>query len=128
MLSVLIPSFDYDVQPLVFELHKQLIECKIAFEIKIADDGSKSEKNQQNQSVNSLKNCYFLENEANFGRAKNRNQLAANAHFDWLLFIDCDMRIILDDFVLNYLKAIDETNCDAFFGGITYEIDRKSVV
>ena len=40
MLSILIPAYNYDCTLLVKDLHKQVIECKIPFEIIVAEDGS----------------------------------------------------------------------------------------
>lgn len=40
MLSILIPTYNYNVVPLVLELQKQCLEYKIHFEIIVFDDGS----------------------------------------------------------------------------------------
>ena len=45
MLSILIPTYNYDITHLVYELHKQASEAEIDFEIICLDDGSKSEIN-----------------------------------------------------------------------------------
>ena len=42
MLSVLIPTYNYNAVSLVKELHKQLLDSNIVFEIICIDDGSKS--------------------------------------------------------------------------------------
>lgn len=41
MLSILIPTYNYDVVPLVLELLEQCLECGIAFKNLVFDDGSK---------------------------------------------------------------------------------------
>ena len=68
MLSILIPTYNYNVYPLVSELHKQCLECEIDFEIIVIDDGSKLFFNE-NQEINSFKNCRFEILEKNIGRS-----------------------------------------------------------
>ena len=41
MLSILIPTYNYNVYPLVSELQRQCLESKIEFEILCQDDASK---------------------------------------------------------------------------------------
>ena len=41
MLSILIPTYNYDVFPLVENIHRQCKEATIDFEILINDDASK---------------------------------------------------------------------------------------
>ena len=40
MLSILIPTYNYNVEALVAELHQQATDCQIDFEIIIGDDFS----------------------------------------------------------------------------------------
>lgn len=58
MLSILIPTYNYNVYPLVSELHRQCLECGIAFEIIVFDDGS-NRYIKDNQQINSFKNYCF---------------------------------------------------------------------
>ena len=58
MLSILIPVYNYNVVPLVLELHKQCLECEIDFEILCQDDASNSELNEENEIINGLKYYY----------------------------------------------------------------------
>ena len=57
MLSVLIPVFNYDITDLVFELHQQLTENEIAFEIIAVDDGSNEEFTSKNKDI--LKHPFY---------------------------------------------------------------------
>ena len=82
MLSVLIPVFNYDVTQLVNELHKQLVVSGIDFEIKIFDDGSKSNINKKSLELNRLKNVQFKELPKNVGLSNNRNYLASSSQYD----------------------------------------------
>ena len=58
MLSILITVYNYNVYPLVSELHKQCSESKIDFEIFCIDDAS-NQIESENQNINSLENCRF---------------------------------------------------------------------
>ena len=57
MLSILIPTYNYNVVPLVLELHKQCLECEIDFEILCQDDASKLFF-EENKKINGLKLCF----------------------------------------------------------------------
>ena len=122
MLSILIPVYNYDVRALVFELHKQCLECKIDFEILVQDDASEFFITE-NSSINSFENCTYKELHKNIGRSAIRNLLAKNAKYDDLLFLDADTQLIGDFFILNYLSRI--TNEEKIvYGGIQYQIDK----
>ena len=122
MLSILIPVYNYDVRALVLELHKQCSKCQIDFEILVQDDSSTIFKNE-NSSINSLDNCSFNLLKNNIGRSAIRNLLAKNAKYNDLLFLDADVQLIGDFFILNYLSKI--TNEEKIvYGGIQYQIDK----
>ena len=126
MLSILIPVYNYDVRPLVLELHKQCLECGIEFEILVQDDASKSLKSIENQQINDLKYCSYFENSTNLGRGKNINLLAFRSKFEWLLILDCDMMPTSTQYISNYLEACVNSNSKLFFGGISYNKDEAN--
>ena len=105
MLSILIPTFNYDSVPLVKELHKQCVGCDIEFEILVYDDGSKSALNSINHSINRLQNCTFKELPNNIGRSAIRNLLAKNAKYDLLLFVDTDTFPKKKNYIKNYINT-----------------------
>ena len=119
MLSVLIPTYNYNITPLVKEILKQCIACNIIFEILVFDDGSNSSVNEINASINNFKNCTFKILPKNIGRSAIRNKLARAATYDWLLFLDVDVIPKSDDFVANYLKKLPNTPI-VIYGGIEY--------
>ena len=88
MLSVLIPTYNYNAFALVNELHKQLLKSKVQFEIICFDDGSKATLNQQNEKINALPFARFNALKDNVGRSAIRNQLSEEAVYSWLLFLD----------------------------------------
>ncbi|MBP6759339.1 MAG: glycosyltransferase, partial [Flavobacterium sp.] len=120
MISILIPIYNYDVFPLVSELHKQCLANKIDFEILCQDDVSNHFLNE-NQKINSLENCNFSINNSNLGRGKNRNDLAQKAKHEWLLFMDCDTFPTQDDFIKNYISPTHKEGQKVIFGGIKYQ-------
>jgi hypothetical protein len=124
MLSILIPIYNYNVFPLVLELHKQCLESKIDFEILCQDDSSNQFLNE-NQKINSLENCDFSRNNSNFGRGKNINFLAEKAKFEWLIIMDCDTFPTKNDFIRNYISQINDGE-KTVYGGIEYKKDKPN--
>ena len=124
MLSILIPTYNYNVVPLVSELHKQCLECEIDFEILCQDDGSNSDLNTENEIINSLENCSFFVNSNNLGRGKNINSLAEKAKYDFLLLLDCDTFPTQNDFIKNYISTTINTENRVVFGGIQYKKEK----
>jgi glycosyltransferase involved in cell wall biosynthesis len=124
MLSILIPTYNYSVYPLVCELQKQCVECRIDFEILVQDDGSKDEVLiKENSKINLLENCQFEKNAVNLGRAKTRNILGEKGKFENLLFLDSDTIPIHSTFILNYIKEI-QNPFQIIYGGIKYQVTK----
>lgn len=120
MLSILVPIYNYNVYPLVLELHKQCLDCRIRFEILCQDDCS-NKFLTENQNINRLENCVFLSNKTNLGRGRNINSLAEKANFNWLLILDCDTYPKDLGFIKNYCTEIKKNETPVVFGGIVYE-------
>ncbi|WP_397363422.1 glycosyltransferase family 2 protein [Olleya sp. R77988] len=106
MLSVLIPTYNYDVTQLVKSLHQQLLASGKSFEIIILDDGSKEDIIKNNDILNTLDFVTFKTNAKNVGLSGNRNLLAEASIYDYLLFIDGDSLVIHPEYINNYIKAI----------------------
>ncbi|MGO1585293.1 MAG: glycosyltransferase family 2 protein [Mesonia sp.] len=120
MISVLIPTYNYHIFPLVQKVHELLVAEKIDFEIMCFDDASPEDSFiEKNEKINSLEKASYKVLPKNIGRSKIRNLLADTANFDWLLFLDADVIPIKDDFIDNYLKFISEDH-DIIYGGIKY--------
>ena len=128
MLSIVIPTYNYNAFPLVSELWKQATDAKIIFEIIVLDDGSTDEISlEENLKINTLTHCYFEKNKTNLGRAKTRNLLAKKAKYNWLLFMDSDTFPKNELFLSNYLKAIAEVKNGVIFGGIKYKNEKPEI-
>lgn len=118
MLSILIPTFEYDCSDLVTALHLQCETLSqsegLSFEIIVADDSSHGAEWQTVCStVESLAHCTFVRMEHNMGRSSIRNILAQRAQGDHLLFIDSHMSIVSPNYIQRYLS----TDADICQGG-----------
>jgi glycosyltransferase involved in cell wall biosynthesis len=120
MISILIPTYNYNVFPLVKNLHEQCESENIVYEILVFDDASQDKKIVgENSIINSLKDCCFEILEANIGRSKIRNLLAEKAKYNWLLFLDADTFPSSSEFIKKYLSAFSK-DTSIIFGGIDY--------
>lgn len=121
-LSILIPTRNDACKHQVEALQKMASAIDgLEFEIIVSDDAStNSDTIKQNEAINTMEHCILLYNTKNLGRAKNRNFLAQNAHYNWLLYLDCNVKIKNEDFILTYLK---QENAEVVNGGIFAEPD-----
>jgi glycosyltransferase involved in cell wall biosynthesis len=103
MLSILIPVFNFNIVPLITELHRQATKANIPFEIIVLDDCSSELLRGQNRDVNRLSGVRFYELDKNIGRSRIRNRLAEMAVYNSLLFMDCDSEVPTDKYIENYL-------------------------
>ena len=128
MLSILIPTYNYNVYSLVKDIEKQTRNANIIYELICIDDGSNSSINMENEKINNLKNCKFIASFENLGLSNNRNNLVQASKYEYLLFIDGDSLLIDDNYINNYIKAIKE-NTDVIYGGRKHpkhvEVNRK---
>jgi hypothetical protein len=125
MLSILIPTYNYNCVPLVKELHRQLIKEKINFEIICLDDGSFSNLNKENEKINTYSNATFKALTNNIGRSSIRNLLASKAKYEWLFFLDADVFPSNQNFIRNYISCFSKKK-NIYCGGITYKNDGKN--
>lgn len=116
MLSILIPTYNYNVFPLAKKLVELSSIANIDFELICIDDGSNSDFNQQNEKINKLKNSKFITRDKNLGLSSNRNELASLSKYDYLLFIDGDSVIINENYIKNYINSLNE-NIEIIYGG-----------
>ncbi|MFT7352803.1 MAG: glycosyltransferase involved in cell wall biosynthesis [Flavobacterium sp.] len=126
MLSVLIPTYNYNTFSLVKEMHQQLTFEAISFEIICLDDGSKTSLNVKNEQINTLSFSSFKSLEKNVGRSAIRNLLADTAKYKWLLFLDADVIPVRSNFVKNYIACF-KTDKTVFCGGILYQNKKENV-
>jgi glycosyltransferase involved in cell wall biosynthesis len=97
-----------------------LTKEKIASEIILLDDASELSYHNNNEQLAELDFILYSRNEENRGRTLTRKLLAAHARYDYLLFLDCDVKIISPDFIAKYFAQMKE-NIDVCSGGLVYE-------
>jgi glycosyltransferase involved in cell wall biosynthesis len=124
LLSILIPTYDYEVLGLATEVHRQCVAAGIAFEVLVLDDASTNPKSG-NARINELENARFEVLAQNVGRSKIRNLLASKAKFDWLLFLDSDTFPTHENFISNYVSEIGKGQ-KALNGGIRYSDEKPA--
>jgi len=120
MLSILIPVFNYNIVDLVSDLMVQGRGLTIPFEIIVLDDGSDARFVDQNRGVGQREHVRFITGNSNAGRAAARNQLAKQAVYPYLLFIDCDAAVIDEQYLKHYLDYLGEGA--VVCGGTAYQI------
>lgn len=120
MLSILIPTYNYDCTRLVSDLHQQAALSGIDYEIIVADDASPTYiYKEKNREINALPHCRLIELEENVGRARIRNLLADEAQYEWLLFMDADAEVIGPHYISNYLAHCTAAT-DVICGGLCH--------
>lgn len=124
MLSILIPIYNFDVRLLVAELYEQMNEMHVDFEIRCYDDGSYFDFRMNNQRIAAYPNVIYRELPENVGRSKIRNKLAAEAKYEYILFLDCDSQCGSTTFVKKYLDAKDPQT--VVCGGRRYNEERPT--
>lgn len=117
-ISILIPVYNQSVRLLVETLLSQASQLHIPLEIRVYDDGSAPGIKHANQSVQIHPQVVYREMPANVGRSKIRYQLAQEAAFDWLLFLDNDVLPTHSSFLQNYVTQADKL---VAVGGVAYQ-------
>ena len=125
MLSLLIPTYNYNIYPLAIAIVGQCQAEGILFEVLCADDGSHSAHNTENEKINSLQNAKFRALPKNTGRSAMRNMLADKAQYNWLLFLDADVLPVDSHLVNRYLPHCDG-NAKVVYGGIRYHQEKPA--
>ncbi|MBR2638275.1 MAG: glycosyltransferase [Bacteroidaceae bacterium] len=106
MLSILIPTKDYDCHRLIKELHRQGQALDIPFEILVGEDGTSAANLNLNNTSDNLPNYRRIVKTHNIGRAKMRNLLALESRYSNLIFIDSDAIVEKSDFLAIYTEAL----------------------
>lgn len=124
MVSVLIPVYNYNVQPLVESLLSQFESIKCKWEIFLSDDNSDSSFENLNSNYIdrlNLENVKLFQQDVNVGNAANRNYLIGQASYEWLLFLDVDVLPVNTNFLATYLSTFKSTKKELISGNIVYD-------
>ena len=120
MLSILIPTKDYNCRLLVEELVRQGERLGVPYEILIGEDGSSFEAIEQNRPISQLAGCRIIEYRVNQGRARIRNRLAEEAQYENIIFIDSDAIVEKKDYLAAYLHALQRS--EIVCGGLYHPV------
>ena len=123
-LSILIPCYNCQCVELVKGLVTQCEDIEgLRYEVIVADDGS-TDKHLclLNEELLDLEHVRYITREKNIGRACIRNFLVQQATYKWVLFVDSDLSIIREDYILNYIQ-LDRTFLVAYGG---YEVGNEN--
>ena len=116
MLSILIPTYNYDCTALVRELQRQITDNRLVAEVIVMDDASPDEVlRKSNAVIDTLPDCRLVLAAENLGRARTCNRLVRLAKYEYALILDSDVFPKHDDFLLRYIEA--RNNADAVNGG-----------
>lgn len=119
MLSVLIPTYNFDCTRLVRRLAEEAESLSSGIEILVADDCSNdSEVRQANALLDKVAGCRVFMRPQNGGRAMTRNFLASQARFDHLLFLDADGMPVRKSFLADYAQKAGKS--DVVCGSIVH--------
>ena len=117
MISICIPVYDFDVEPLVSILIAQIESSNSMIEICIVDDGSADVYRMRNRGLATMDFVRYEELPVNVGRSAIRNYLAQKAIYPYLVFLDCDV-MVNDSFIINYINSLN--GVDVLSGGVSY--------
>lgn len=102
-LSILIPIYNHNCVDFVKELYRQSTVEGIQFEILLFDDQSEESYKKQNAVLETFPNVTMFSLPSKAGRSVARNFLAANAKYDYCLFLDCDSEVVDSRYISRYL-------------------------
>ena len=119
-LSVVVPFFNTSPRTLLAHLARCRVPAEATVEVLFADDGSADPKHWGELSAAAEAvglPCSVLVLASNRGRSRVRNLLAATARGDYVLFVDCDMRLPSTEFLAAYLTVAASGTADVAYGG-----------
>lgn len=110
MISILIPTFNDDCVALA---HAVATLCRdiqgLEWELIVGDDGSTNQqKIDANRQIDTWPHCRYWLTGVNRGRAAIRNALVREAHGQWLLMIDADLKVMKKDYIRQYVSFMSD--------------------
>ena len=116
-ISVCIPIYNRDCTRLIADMQRLGEKLDTAFEVLIADDCSTAFADVNSSFAKTCPDVRYLQLSQNVGRSRIRNFLVQNARFSNLVFLDCDVQVVDDDFLQKY---VDVANFPVVVGGATF--------
>ena len=118
MLTICIPTYNYNVSPLLRSLAEQLEKIEQDVDVVVIDDGSEDEFRRTNEATCRALGMAFIALSTNLGRSKVRNAFLPFIKGEYLLFLDDDGVPHSPDFLKNYVAVLD--TADVLCGGRIY--------
>ena len=125
MLTVCIPVYNKDVTTLATTLLKQIDASNENVNVVLIDDKSSSSIVQTNSNISN--DIHFIPLDKNVGRSKIRNEFLEHTDSKYLLFLDCDSKIINDDFIESYLNYLNQYEPKVLVGASVYGQNKPSI-
>lgn len=125
MLTVCIPVYNKDVTMLVTTLMKQIDASNENVKVVLIDDKSSSSIVQTNSNISN--DVHFIPLDKNVGRSKIRNKFLEHTDSKHLLFLDCDSKIINDNFIETYLNYLNQHEPKVLVGASVYGQNKPSI-
>ncbi|MFW6222329.1 MAG: glycosyltransferase family 2 protein [Bacteroidota bacterium] len=119
MIAICIPVYNHLIADLIKPLQDEITNYELPAKIIVLDDYSIPEIREKNRQ-SCPKSVNYIELEANIGRAAIRNRFLHLSTQPYLLFLDCDAKIIKEDFIRQYLQLIEQEHSQIIFGGICF--------
>jgi len=121
MMSILIPVFNRNVTALIISLQRQLTIADIKGEIVVMDDGSTDKllKSENGLCLSALNHVRYIELSSNKGRNIIRHELAQEAVYDTLIFLDADSSFPDEMWLQRYINAFEQNA--VIMGGRVYK-------
>jgi len=125
LLSILIPTYNYDCYLLVASLISQIKNNELVYEIICIDDASTLKfKNPPKELLSESNFISHIKLKKNIGRSRIRNLLVFKAKYNWILFLDADTLPTHTNFIDNYITIIKQNPPEhVFSGGLAYRIE-----
>lgn len=118
MISICIPVYNSYVKTLADELKSQIADAPFSCEIIFIDDASEAIYRKENKKIEST-SCRYIQLDKNIGRANIRNLFPSYANYEYLLYIDCDSKIIDKNYIKRFYDTL-QTKPDVVCAGSIY--------
>jgi hypothetical protein len=119
MISILIPTYNYNISSLVNKIHKQVTNANVPFEIICFDDNSEKYVLENTLTINRLEQTTIILSDKNIGRTNARQLLSNKSKYNWLLFLDADVIPKSANFIKKYIDLVD-SQYKVIYGGLSY--------
>ncbi|WP_299118669.1 glycosyltransferase family 2 protein [uncultured Winogradskyella sp.] len=123
MISILIPTYNYNITGLFKVLKTELEIINTDYEVICYEDGSSKHLEDNSKIINTIAHSRHIISKDNKGRLTTRQTLAEMAKYDWLLFLDSDVIPNKPNFLHNYINYLN-SNYQAIYGGCSYNFKK----